>query len=88
MVTPTDGQAVAFVRALLQEEGVRSDPPWRTTVVSDDDGWVVRTWTQTPGDVSRPVGRPQFVHRVRTAPGSDQGLRAKLEWSGHGTDER
>jgi len=65
---------------------VRSDRPWRATVVTDPDGWVVRTWTGTPVDVQRRVGRPQFIHRVRPAPGAHQGLRAELVWSGPTAD--
>lgn len=63
-----DGQAIAFVRGVLAEDGVRSTHPWRTMVLSDEDGWVVRTWTETPADLERSVGRPQCVHRVRPAP--------------------
>lgn len=86
MVTPTDGDAVAFVRSLLKSEGVRSEYQWRATVVTDPDGWVVRTWTETPIDVARPVGRPQYVHRVHPHLGADQGMRAELEWSGQAAD--
>lgn len=81
MVIPTDGQAVALVRGLLEQVGVRSEHPWRATVVADEDAWVVRTWTDTPRDVPRPAGRPQFVHRVRAASGAENGMSAQLEWS-------
>ena len=81
MVPPTDGQAVALVRELLAQTRGRSEHPLRSTVVTEEDGWVVRTWTDTPGNVPRPIGRPQFVHRVRLAPEADHGLRAELEWS-------
>lgn len=85
MVIPTDGQAVALVRGLLEQVGVRSEHPWRSTVVADEDAWVVRTWTDTPREDPRPVGRPQFVHRVRAASGADDGMSAQLEWSEYRT---
>jgi hypothetical protein len=65
VTAPTDGDAVAFVRALLAEQRVPRNQPWRSTVVSNDKGgWIVRTWTRTPQEQPRPVGAPDYVHDV------------------------
>jgi hypothetical protein len=87
MKNPTDGDAVAMVRSRLQARSPGGVPRIRSTVVPGDlSGWVVRTWTTTPDEQTRPVGRPQFVHRVTRDPAADAGLLVELVWSEPGAD--
>ena len=57
-----DGDAVAAARSAMVRR-------WRSTVVRDDEGWVVRTWTGTAPEDSRPTGPPDVVHRVHAREG-------------------
>lgn len=60
-----DGEAVAAARARLVEQGVPGQEGWRSTVAAaPESGWLVRTWTTTPPELTRPTGQPQYVHHV------------------------
>lgn len=63
-----DGGAVGAARSQIADLGVPEQEPWRSTVVDrEPGGWVVRTWTQVPRHLPRPVGPPDFVHHVEPA---------------------